>query len=128
MNPKKPNYKKAEDIPAWLEWTLFHTGVAGEDDVPLIAVGFDDAFLGIDESGTEPPVIAYDRNKCIDIIVARDGMTREDAEEVFEYNVIGYFVGRNQPHFITLFRPDIPKPLNPDDGDNRDWADMQRRA
>ena len=53
----------------------------------LLADGFEDAFLGMCEVFNRPPLATYDRDKCIEILVKRDEMTYEEAEEFFEFNV-----------------------------------------
>ena len=68
----------------------------------LLADGFNEAFVGTaHRSGMDQPVAAYDREKCIEILM-RDGGTRNDAEEFFEYNVAGAWVGEQTPIFIEL--------------------------
>ena len=67
----------------------------------VTADGFDDAFIGIAERFGQPPVVAYDREKCIQILMERDGMDYEGAEEYFNYNVVGVWRGDNTPVFIT---------------------------
>lgn len=64
----------------------------------LFADGFDEALLGLALRSGGLCVAAYDRSRCIDIL-ARD-MPREEAEEYFEFNVIGAWVGDNTPIFI----------------------------
>ena len=49
--------------------------------------------------GSEP-VVAYDFNKCIEILIERDGMEREEAIDFINFNVIGAYVGLNTPVFI----------------------------
>ena len=61
--------------------------------------GFEEAFLGIGEQFSKPPIAVYDREKCIELL-ARD-MEYEEAEEYFEYNVIGGWVGEQTPMFLT---------------------------
>eukprot|EP01050_Picozoa_sp_SAG11_P002842 SAG11_NODE_148_length_14747_cov_217.933517_19_plen_83_part_00 len=60
----------------------------------LVADGFEDAFMGID------------------ILIMRDGMDREEAEEYFEYNVQGAYVGENTPVFLEL-NVENNKKINP---------------
>ena len=69
----------------------------------LLADGFEDALVGVAERFGMEPVALYDRGKCIDILVRRDGMTSEDAEEHFCYNVIGSGVD-HAPIFATIHR------------------------
>ena len=68
----------------------------------LYADGFDKAFLG-HARRFSIEIAVYDYNKCIDIL-AKD-MTREEAEEFFESNVVGGWVGEYTPAFLTLEKP-----------------------
>jgi hypothetical protein len=68
----------------------------------LIFEGFDDAIIGFSERYGRSPVVAYDRDKCIDIFVERDGMTYEEAEEYLDVNYLGAWEGEKTPEFITL--------------------------
>ena len=61
--------------------------------------GFDDCVIGICRRFGHPTVIAYDYEKVIQQNMA-SGMDREDAEEFFEFNQIGSFVGEGTPCFI----------------------------
>jgi len=69
-----------------------------EDEI-MLADGFEDAYLGIGRQFTRVPFAIYDRNKCIEILM-KDGMSDEEAEEYFQYNVEGAWVGDNTPVFI----------------------------
>jgi len=68
----------------------------------LLADGFEEAFLGVSEVFGRPPLATYDRDKCIDILVKRDGMTYEEAVEYFDFNVTGAWVGDGTPIYLTL--------------------------
>jgi len=84
-------------MPNLSEW------VADNAEEILLADGFEEAFMGLaSRFGFDQPVAAYDYEKCIDILVTRDGMDREEAEEYFGFNVIGAWVGELTPIFITL--------------------------
>ena len=71
------------------------------DEELLCADGFDDAIIGICERATSSNIVAYDRDRCIEILVERDGMTREEAVEYFEFNVAGAWMGERTPVFIS---------------------------
>lgn len=58
----------------------------------LIADGFDEAVIGIDENSLR---IIYSIKKCIQILT-RD-MSEEDALEYFSFNVSGVYVGEKTP-------------------------------
>jgi hypothetical protein len=65
----------------------------------LLADGFDDAFLGIGMQ-FHHAVAVYDKEKCIDILVA-GGMQYDEAVEFFMYNVQGAYVGNQTPIYLT---------------------------
>jgi len=70
----------------------------GDEALLLEPADFDEAVIGICERAGGLRVVAYDRSRCIDIL-ARD-MSREDAEEFFEFNTIGAWMGEGTPVFI----------------------------
>jgi hypothetical protein len=67
----------------------------------LFADGLDAALIGVVERACHSPVALYDRDKCIDIL-AKQGMTHEEAVEFFEYNTLGAWVGDQTPAFATI--------------------------
>jgi hypothetical protein len=69
-----------------------------ENPFALFANGFDDAIIGITASAA--PVVCYSIEKCIQILIERDGMDEDEAEEYFEYNVLGAYMGKYTPIFI----------------------------
>jgi hypothetical protein len=78
--------------------------VAEANEEALLADGFEDALLGYCERCGTNPVALYDQDKCIEILMKRDGMTREDAEEYFSFNTLGGFVGKASPMFAKILR------------------------
>lgn len=76
----------------------------GDDESLLFADGYDNAIMGIAELNGTASVV-YDREKVVKILRSRDGMTREDAEEFFTYNVAGAFLGESSPIFLQRIRP-----------------------
>ena len=68
----------------------------------LTADGFDDALIGIGERITLDSVAVYDVDKCIDILMSRDGMSREEAVEFFDFNVKGSWVGEKTPIWVYM--------------------------
>ena len=69
----------------------------------LSADGFDDAIIGTMERFGMDPILAYDWDKCIDILVERDGMDREEAIEYMDFNVTGAWAGEGTPCFIHAY-------------------------
>jgi hypothetical protein len=73
------------------------------DEALLLADGFEDAFIGV-ATGVRLPVACYDRQRCIDTLMTRDGMSWEEAEEFFSFNVSGAWVGERTPVFLVCHR------------------------
>jgi hypothetical protein len=67
----------------------------------LLADGFDEAFIGIGLQ-FHKPLAVYDMGKCLDILVTRDGMTREDAMDYLAFNVYDAYVGIQTPVFMIV--------------------------
>ena len=68
-------------------------------DGALMADGFEEALIGF---GTRfnSPVTIYDLNRCLTILVERDGMSYEEAQEYMDFNVLGAYVGEETPIFL----------------------------
>ena len=88
--------------------------VADYNEEALLADGFDSAVLGMCERFGNDPVVAYDREKCIEILMDEFAQNIDEDEdedlytmavEYFDYNVAGAYVGENTPVFLTLYRP-----------------------
>lgn len=75
--------------------------LANFDPDLLCADGFDAAVLGVAERCGSKPVVVYDRAQCIQILMDRDGLSQEDAEECFEFNTAGAYVGEQTPWFLV---------------------------
>ena len=79
--------------------------LAEQDENILTADGFEDALIGTSErAGGQPTIAMYDTDKCLAILRERDGMTEEEAEEYFYFNVVGAWVGDYTPCFVTLYK------------------------
>lgn len=87
-----------------LRAALSEDAVEGEYTL-LFADGFDDAILGIVRQFSSDPIVCYDRAKCLQVLVDRDGMSYDEADEFFEFNVAGAWVGEETPCFLE--RPEI---------------------
>jgi hypothetical protein len=69
----------------------------------LLAEGFDDALVGIvDVQGKT--VALYDKLLCIELLIAEQDMSEEEAIDYFEYNVEKSYVGELTPAFATIMR------------------------
>lgn len=65
-----------------------------DDEEILIADGFDDAVIGIDEKQMR---LIYSVTRCLAILTTRDHMSLEDSIEYFNFNVSGSYVGEKTP-------------------------------
>jgi len=81
-----------------IEWLL------GEGETPpLLADGLEGALVGIIRDRWRlngDPIAVYDRAKCIEILAKNLGTSLEEAEEYFEYNTAGAYVGPSTPMFL----------------------------
>ncbi len=67
----------------------------------MLADGFEGAFLGVAyRQDYAMPVAAYSVERCLEILVERDGVSEECAYDFFSYNVLGSYVGPQTPIFI----------------------------
>lgn len=66
----------------------------------MFADGYDEALIGMDASEC---CAIYDYSKCLNLLVENDGMSREEAHEFMEFNVIGSYVGDFTPRFIHVY-------------------------
>jgi hypothetical protein len=67
----------------------------------LQADGFDDAILGVVfDHMNAVPRLAYSQSKCLKILMKRDGMSFEEAEEYFDFNVQGAYMGEKTPVWV----------------------------
>jgi hypothetical protein len=71
-----------------------------DSDDMLKADGFDAALIGVASRCGQPDVLAYDANKCAEILQKRDGMDTGEAWEFLEFNTFSAYVGKGTPVFI----------------------------
>ena len=63
--------------------------------------GFDNAIIGVGERCTTDSMIVYDYNKMVKILVTRDDMSYEEAEEYIDYNIVGDWIGDTTTIIVT---------------------------
>jgi hypothetical protein len=61
----------------------------------LFADGFDEAIVGVEAGDVNR--VAYDASKIIKILMKRDKMTYEEANEFYHFNIKGAYVGERTP-------------------------------
>ena len=74
------------------------------DDDITTAAGFDDAIVGVGVRCGQPPIVVYNVEVVLDILMG-NGMSYEDAVEYFEYNVEGAWVGDRTPIWLYKLKP-----------------------
>ena len=62
--------------------------------------GYDDCLVGVVDRFGQDPIACYDAEKVI-IRLMGEGMSREEAEEHFQFNQIGAWMGDRTPCFLT---------------------------
>lgn len=93
-----------DEIVDWLE------ELVSLDDVDvLLADGFDDAFMGVAPTPLGHMVAVYDIDRCIELLM-EEGMSHEEADEYFQFNVAGAYVGEQTPLFLKTMSRDSAKP------------------
>ena len=62
----------------------------------VLVDGFDDAILYVKDGS-----VHYDVVKCVQILMSQDGMTRDEALDWMDYNVVGvHYTGGEQPTWV----------------------------
>jgi hypothetical protein len=77
-----------------------------ENEIELMRIdGHDNAIVGVIRGtgfphNTEAPRLVYDVDKILENLMG-DGIDEEEAEEFFEYNIIGSYMGKQTPLFLN---------------------------
>ena len=70
----------------------------------LLADGLDDALIGYTINTHHAHVAVYSARKCVEVLVDRDGMTPEGADEFLEFNTYCAYIGPNGPLFVECVK------------------------
>jgi hypothetical protein len=70
----------------------------------LMADGYEDAILGVAERCGQPALVVYDADKCVQILIDRDGMDYEEAYEFFQFNTLGCWAGEMTPLYLWRYK------------------------
>lgn len=62
--------------------------------------GHDNAYIGVGSSIGEPDRLVYDSDIILDNLKAQ-GMTEEEAQEYFSYNILDAYVGDKMPVYVS---------------------------
>jgi hypothetical protein len=66
----------------------------------ILLDGLDDAIFGVVEEFGNSPRVLYSKHKILTILCERDGMTWSEAEEFYDYNILGLYAGEQNPIFL----------------------------
>ena len=71
-------------------------------DGAILLDGFEDCIIGIVEEFGNGRRILYSKDMILDKLQTRDGMTSSEAEEFYEYNILGLHAGEQNAVFLDL--------------------------
>jgi len=67
----------------------------------LFADGFDDCIIGLHfQAFNHAACVVYDRSKMLEQLVS-DGMKHDEADEYFDFNISGAYVGEMTPIYVN---------------------------
>jgi hypothetical protein len=62
---------------------------------------FDMAIVGYIERFGQEPVVCYNKDKVLEILM-ENGMDWEEADEYYQFNILGAYVGEQTPVFLEV--------------------------
>ena len=68
----------------------------------VLLTGLEEAIVGIAEEFGNGRRVIYSKNKILTILQERDGMTWSEAEEFFDYNILGLYAGEQNAIFLDM--------------------------
>lgn len=74
--------------------------LAERDPDMLLADGWDEQILGTAYSPGHEIRVVYDGDAIVRVLMERDGMTFEEADEFFSFNIEGAWVGERTPIYV----------------------------
>ena len=69
-------------------------------DGAVLLDGLEEAIIGVVEEFGNGPRVLYSKNKILEILTKRDGMTWSEAEEYYDFNILGLYAGEQNPIFL----------------------------
>jgi hypothetical protein len=66
----------------------------------VLLTGLEEAIIGVIEEFGNGPRILYDKDKILSILCSRDLMTSEEAEEYYDFNILGLHAGEQNAVFL----------------------------
>ena len=66
----------------------------------ILLDGLEEAIIGIVEECGNGRRVLYSKSKILSILCERDLMTMDDAEEFYDYNILGLYAGEQNAIFL----------------------------
>lgn len=66
----------------------------------VFPTGMEACIVGIGHRAAQPPIFVLSTARCIEHYMKQDGMSREEADEFFEFNCAGAWMGEGTPIFL----------------------------
>ncbi len=70
----------------------------------VMLTGLEDAIVGIVEEFGNSPRILYSKDKILEILQVRDGMTFEESQEYYDFNILGLHAGEQNAVFLVTIK------------------------
>lgn len=77
--------------------------VGGDISKMILLDDHEDAAMGISSLFGCEDRVCYDKNLILKKLMDRDGMTIDQADEFFDFNIAGLHAGEHTPCFVTNF-------------------------
>lgn len=68
----------------------------------VLLTGLEDAIVGVVEEFGNGRRMLYSKQRILEILCERDGMTVSEAEEFYDYNILGLYAGEQNAVFLDL--------------------------
>jgi hypothetical protein len=68
----------------------------------ILLDNLEEAIIGIVEEFGNGRRILYSKSKILSILQIRDGMTEQESEEFYDYNILGLYAGEQNAVFLDL--------------------------
>ena len=68
----------------------------------VLLTGLEEAIVGVVEEFGNGRRMLYSKQKILEILCQRDGMTDSEAEEFYDYNILGLYAGEQNAVFLDL--------------------------
>lgn len=68
----------------------------------ILLDGLEEAAVGITQEFGNGPRILYSKEKILNILRKRDGMSHSESLEFYDFNILGLYAGEQNPIFLDI--------------------------